>query len=190
MRLFDENTIKAHGAAALLGAYTTSQLHFVDLSDALDPRDSNHSFRSDYQYQASTSTSAFRLPSDAVLICNTKDLRAAGRVCWPWRTHRKLGMRQVKLSEPVQRIKDIFITHIFSCGIFKGGCRLSLLGVNDTSALQECTKILPLATTTQSVSKVSRIPIKILSVSGPIPSAASRGRFLLSRPLPLLGIST
>ncbi|KAH9217084.1 heme peroxidase [Leptodontidium sp. 2 PMI_412] len=75
IELFENKTIKAHGLAALVGAHTTSQQHFVDPSRALDPQDSTPGVWDVKFYGQTTGTApkrVFKFPSDVALAAHPK----------------------------------------------------------------------------------------------------------------------
>lgn len=75
IKLFEDKTIKAHGLAALVGAHTTSQQHFVDPKRNLDPQDSTPGVW-DVKFYGETTGSApkrvFKFPSDVALAAHPK----------------------------------------------------------------------------------------------------------------------
>lgn len=68
--LFKAKTINTHGLVALLGAHTTSQQHFVDVSRAGDPQDSTPGVWDVKFYNETMNTApkrVFKFPSDVVI---------------------------------------------------------------------------------------------------------------------------
>lgn len=77
--LFENKTIRVHGLVALVGAHTTSQQHFVDVSRAGDPQDTTPGVWDVGFYAETTNPSTparvFKFPSDVKL---SKDSFASG----------------------------------------------------------------------------------------------------------------
>jgi catalase (peroxidase I) len=70
IKLFQDKTINAHGLTALVGAHTTSQQHFVNVSRAGDPQDSSPGVWDITFYSQTTGTApkrVFKFPSDVKL---------------------------------------------------------------------------------------------------------------------------
>ncbi|KAL2070011.1 hypothetical protein VTL71DRAFT_14691 [Oculimacula yallundae] len=122
IELFENKTIKAHGLAALVGAHTTSQQHFVDPKRALDPQDSTPGVW-DVKFYPQTTGSApkrvFKFPSDVVLAA-----------------HPKISDEWKEFSGPGGQ-------EHWNEDYAKEYVRLSLLGVNNINQLTECTRVLP-----------------------------------------------
>ncbi|KAG4431165.1 hypothetical protein IFR05_013346 [Cadophora sp. M221] len=124
IELFENKTIKAHGLAALVGAHTTSQQHFVDPSRALDPQDSTPGVWDVKFYGQTTGTApkrVFKFPSDVVLAAHPK-------ISDEWAEFAGAGGQE-------HWDEDYAKEYV----------RLSLLGVNNINDLAECTRVLPAA---------------------------------------------
>lgn len=123
IQLFKDKTIGPHGLTALVGAHTTSQQHFVNVSRAGDPQDSTPGVWDVKFYGQTTNPNApkrvFKFPSDVVLSQHPQT-----KFWWDEFTG-KSG--QDEWNEDYAR------EYI----------RLSLLGVNNINKLTECTKVLP-----------------------------------------------
>ncbi|KAH7346851.1 peroxidase [Rhexocercosporidium sp. MPI-PUGE-AT-0058] len=124
IELFENKTIKAHGLAALVGAHTTSQQHFVDPKRALDPQDSTPGVW-DVKFYSQTIGSApkrvFKFPSDVVLAAHPK------------------------ISDEWAEFAGVGGQEHWDEDYAKEYVRLSLLGVNNINDLAECTRVLPAA---------------------------------------------
>ncbi|KAJ4292008.1 hypothetical protein N0V90_009907 [Kalmusia sp. IMI 367209] len=120
IKLFQAKTIDPHDLAALVGAHTTSQQHFVNTARDGDPQDSTPGVWDVKFYGETVSTTpprVFKFASDLVL---SKD----------------------------PRVKDEWQEFIngqdhWNEDFAKAYTRLSLLGVNNINDLKECTKVLP-----------------------------------------------
>lgn len=124
IKLFEDKTIKAHGLAALVGAHTTSQQHFVDPKRALDPQDSTPGVWDVKFYGQTTGTApkrVFKFPSDVVLAAHPK-------ISDEWAEFAGSGGQE-------HWDEDYAKEYI----------RLSLLGVNNINNHTECTRVLPAA---------------------------------------------
>jgi len=122
IKLFEDKTIKAHGLAALVGAHTTSQQHFVDPKRKFDPQDSTPGVW-DVKFYGQTTGSApkrvFKFPSDVALAAHPK-------IADEWADFAGAGGQE-------HWDEDYAKEYI----------RLSLLGVNNINNLTECTRVLP-----------------------------------------------
>ncbi|CZT46088.1 uncharacterized protein RSE6_06469 [Rhynchosporium secalis] len=122
IELFENKTIMPHGLAALVGAHTTSQQHFVDPKRALDPQDSTPGVW-DVKFYGETMGSApkrvFRFPSDVVLSAHP-------RIKDEWAEFAGAGGQEHWDEDYAQEY-----------------VRLSLLGVNNINQMTECTRVLP-----------------------------------------------
>jgi hypothetical protein len=127
IQLFRDKTIGPHGLAALVGAHTTSQQHFVNVTRAGDPQDSTPGVWDVKFYGQTTNPRApkrvFKFPSDIAL-----SQHPLTKFWWDEFTGRR---GQDEWNEDYAR------EYI----------RLSLLGVNNINKLTECTKVLPAAVT-------------------------------------------
>ncbi|KAK0107961.1 hypothetical protein ONS96_003744 [Cadophora gregata f. sp. sojae] len=122
IELFENKTIKAHGLAALVGAHTTSQQHFVDPKRNFDPQDSTPGVWDVKFYSETTGTApkrVFKFPSDVKLAA-----------------HPKISDEWTKFATDQSHWDEDYA---------KEYVRLSLLGVNNINQLTECTRVLPAA---------------------------------------------
>ncbi|KAH0159877.1 heme peroxidase, partial [Aureobasidium melanogenum] len=127
--LFRNKTINTHGLVALLGAHTTSQQHFVDVSRAGDPQDSTPGIWDVKFYNETMSTApkrVFKFSSD-VVISQHPDARPE------W----------IKFANDQEHWNQDYAREYI---------RLSLLGVYNINDLTECSHVLPAETTKVTIS--------------------------------------
>lgn len=126
IQLFKDKTIGPHGLVALLGAHTTSQQNFVNVSRAGDPQDSTPGVWDVLYYKETLSDRSpprvFKFPSDISISQHPETSKEFREFAGPG--------GQNHWNEDYAR------EYI----------RLSLLGVNNINQLTECTKVLPPAT--------------------------------------------
>ncbi|KAF4828000.1 Ligninase LG5 [Colletotrichum tropicale] len=126
IQLFKDKTIGPHGLVALLGAHTTSQQNFVNVSRAGDPQDSTPGVWDVLYYKETLSDRSpprvFKFPSDIAISQHPETSKEFRDFAGPG--------GQNHWNEDYAR------EYI----------RLSLLGVNNINQLTECTKVLPPAT--------------------------------------------
>ncbi|KAF2758133.1 heme peroxidase [Pseudovirgaria hyperparasitica] len=119
--MFRQKTIDPHGLVALVGAHTTSQQHFVNISRDGDPQDSTPGVWDVKFYgetlQPNPPVRVFKFASDVAL---SKDPRASSE--WNEFVNGQSHWNEDYAQEYV---------------------RLSLLGVKNINSLKECTKVLP-----------------------------------------------
>ncbi|KAL5411752.1 hypothetical protein PMIN06_010818 [Paraphaeosphaeria minitans] len=121
VKLFLAKTIDPHDLAALVGAHTTSQQHFVNTARDGDPQDSTPGVWDVKFYGETVSTAPKRVFKFASDILLSKD----ARVKEEW---------QEFINDSQDHWNEDYA---------KAYTRLSLLGVNNINDLKECTKVLP-----------------------------------------------
>ncbi|KAF2805916.1 heme peroxidase [Mytilinidion resinicola] len=118
--LFKAKTIDPHGLAALVGAHTTSQQHFVDTGRDGDPQDSTPGMW-DVKFYGETLNS---VPPRVFKFASDEKLSVDSRTADEWKEF--VGDQEHWNEDYAQEY-----------------VRLSLLGVNNINILKECTKVLP-----------------------------------------------
>ncbi|KAK1997964.1 peroxidase [Colletotrichum falcatum] len=123
IQLFRDKTIGPHGLVALIGAHTTSQQRFVNVTRAGDPQDSTPGVWDVLFYQETLSSRSpprvFKFPSDISISQHPETSRE---------------FRDFAGILGQQRWNEDYAREYI---------RLSLLGVNNINQLVECTKVLP-----------------------------------------------
>ncbi|KAH6716544.1 peroxidase [Leptodontidium sp. MPI-SDFR-AT-0119] len=167
IELFENKTIKAHGLAALVGAHTTSQQHFVDPSRALDPQDSTPGVWDVKFYGQTTGTApkrVFKFPSDVALAAHPK-------ISDEWAEFAGAGGQE-------HWDEDYAKEYV----------RLSLLGVNNINDLAECTRVLPAAKKTFNLPDSTLLQQWLEGKYNKLGQAIEDGQTLTDALLRLLGL--
>jgi hypothetical protein len=159
IKLFQAKTIDAHDLVALVGAHTTSQQHFVDLTRDGDPQDTTPGVWDVAFYPQTTGNPPVRVLKFASDILLSKDSRTQGewqefsqpsngQDHWNEVSHFLFGslLLLVSVAAHVERGIGFILREtllIYLKDYAKAYTRMSLLGVNNINDLKECTKVLP-----------------------------------------------
>jgi hypothetical protein len=140
IKLFQAKTIDAHDLVALVGAHTTSQQHFVDLTRDGDPQDTTPGVWDVAFYPQTTGNPPVRVMKFASDILLSKDSRTKGE----WQEFSQPSSGQDHWNEVSNIHKNGWVQMLTVIQDYaKAYTRLSLLGVNNINDLKECTKVLP-----------------------------------------------
>jgi hypothetical protein len=140
IKLFQAKTIDAHDLVALVGAHTTSQQHFVDLTRDGDPQDTTPGVWDVAFYPQTTGNPPVRVMKFASDILLSKDSRTKGE----WQEFSQPSSGQDHWNEVSNIHKNGWLQMLTVIQDYaKAYTRLSLLGVNNINDLKECTKVLP-----------------------------------------------